>query len=130
MLFFGPLSSVFDLATFALMWFAFGAQTVAQQTLFQSGWFVEGLLTQTLVVHLIRTPRIPFLQSRASLALLATTATLVAVGLWLPMGPLAPALKLQPLPAAYFAWLPALLLGYMGLVQAMKGVWTRRYGWQ
>jgi Mg2+-importing ATPase len=130
MLCFGPLSSVFDLATFALMWFVFGANSVANQTLFQSGWFVEGLLTQTLVVHLIRTPRIPFLQSRAAPALLATTGALVLFTLWLPMGPLAPWLKLQPLPSAYFLWLPGLLLGYMALVQGMKGWWKRRYGWQ
>jgi Mg2+-importing ATPase len=129
MLFFGPLSSIFDLATFALMWWGLGAQTVAQQTLFQSGWFVEGLLTQTLVVHLIRTARIPFVQSRASPALMATGAAVVALGLWLPMGPLAPWLKLQPLPGLYFAVLPLLLLGYMALVQGMKGVWTRRFGW-
>ena len=129
MVFFGPLSSVFDLATFALMWWAFGAQTVAAQTLFQSGWFVEGLLTQTLVVHLIRTPRIPFLQSRASPALLVTSAAVAAFGLWLPMGPLAPWLKLQPLPGMYFVALPLLLLGYMGLVQLMKGWWRRRHGW-
>jgi Mg2+-importing ATPase len=130
MLCFGPLSSIFDLATFALMWFVFGANSVAHQTLFQSGWFVEGLLTQTLVVHLIRTPRIPFLQSRAAPALLATTGALVLFALWLPMGPLAPWLKLQPLPGAYFLWLPGLLLGYMALVQGVKGWWKRRYGWQ
>jgi Mg2+-importing ATPase len=130
MLCFGPLSSIFDLATFALMWFVFGANSVANQMLFQSGWFVEGLLTQTLVVHLIRTPRIPFLQSRAAPALLATTGALVLFTLWLPMGPLAPWLKLQPLPSAYFLWLPGLLLGYMALVQGMKGWWKQRHGWQ
>jgi P-type Mg2+ transporter len=130
MLFFGPLSSVFDLATFALMWWGFGAQSPAQQTLFQSGWFVEGLLTQTLIVHLIRTPLVPFVQSRASPALLATSAAVAAVGLWLPMGPLAPWLRLQPLPGAYFVALPLILLGYGVLVQAMKSVWLRRWTWQ
>jgi Mg2+-importing ATPase len=130
MLCFGPLSSVFDIATFALMWFAFGANSVGQQTLFQSGWFVEALLTQTLVVHLIRTAKIPFVQSRAAPALLATTGALAMLTVWLPMGPLAPWLKLQPLPGLYFAILPLLLLGYMGLVQGMKHYWTQRYGWQ
>jgi Mg2+-importing ATPase len=90
MLTFGPISSIFDLATFALMWWGYGAQSPAQQTLFQSGWFVESLLTQTLVVHLIRSPRLPFVGSRAAPALLATTGALAALALWLPQGPLAP----------------------------------------
>lgn len=62
MIFFGPISSVFDIATYCLMWFVFDANTVAQQTLFQSGWFIEGLLSQTLIVHMLRTRKIPFLQ--------------------------------------------------------------------
>ena len=130
MLYFGPISSVFDMVAFALMWFVFGAQTVAQQTLFQSGWFTVGLLTQTLIVHMIRTPRWPFFQSRAAAPLLVMTGLIMAVGVFLPMGPLAGAFKLQPLPPLYFALLPLLLLGYMGLTQAMKGYYRRRWGWQ
>ncbi|MFP5405786.1 MAG: magnesium-translocating P-type ATPase, partial [Gammaproteobacteria bacterium] len=130
MLFFGPISSVFDIVTFAMMWFVFHADTVERQTLFQSGWFVVGLLTQTLIVHMIRTRRIPFLQSRASLPLLATTAAIMAIGIFLPMGPLAGFLKMQALPPLYFVLLPFILIGYMLLVQAMKGFYTRRYGWQ
>ncbi|MGB6054643.1 MAG: magnesium-translocating P-type ATPase, partial [Burkholderiaceae bacterium] len=130
MVFFGPLSSLFDFATFALMWFVFGATTPAQQSLFQSGWFVVGLLTQTLIVHMIRTPKLPFLQSRAAAPLLAMTALIMVVGLWLPMGPLAGYFGLQPLPPLYFAFLPAILLGYMAVVQTMKRFYARRYGWQ
>ncbi|WP_042424281.1 magnesium-translocating P-type ATPase [Comamonas granuli] len=130
MLYFGPISSVFDLLTFALMWFVFGAQTPAQQTLFQSGWFTVGLLTQTLIVHMIRTPQWPFVQSRAAAPLLVMTGLIMAVGVFLPMGPLAGAFKLQPLPPLYFALLPLLLLGYLGLTQAMKGYYRRRWGWQ
>ncbi|MCA6215174.1 magnesium-translocating P-type ATPase [Ideonella sp. B7] len=130
MLTFGPISSIFDLATFALMWWGYGAQSPAQQTLFQSGWFVESLLTQTLVVHLIRSPRLPFIGSRAAPALLTTTGALALLGLWLPQGSLGPWLKLQPLPASYFAVLPLLLLGYMALVQWAKRGWVRRHGWQ
>ncbi|MCS7023153.1 MAG: cation transporting ATPase C-terminal domain-containing protein, partial [Gemmataceae bacterium] len=63
---FGPVSSIFDILTFAVMWYVFSADTVEEQTLFQSGWFVVGLLTQTLVVHMIRTPRLPFVESRPS----------------------------------------------------------------
>jgi len=130
MVFFGPISSVFDILTYALMWFVFGANTVAQQTLFQSGWFVEGLLTQTLIVHLIRTPKIPFIQSRAATPLLVMTAIIMAIGIFLPMGPLAHYFKLQALPPLYFVFLPMILLAYMGLTQAMKGFYVRRYGWQ
>jgi Mg2+-importing ATPase len=130
MVFFGPLSSVFDMLTFAMMWWVFGAQTPAQQTLFQSGWFVVSLLTQALIVHLIRSPKLPFIESRASLPLMAMTLAIVTVGLFLPMGPLAHYFKLQALPPLYFALLPLIVLGYMALTQAMKGFYRRRWGWQ
>lgn len=130
MLFFGPISSVFDITTFAMMWFVFGAKTPERQTLFQSGWFVVGLLTQTLIVHMIRTPKIPFLQSRAATPLLAMTAAIMAIGIFLPMGPLAHSFKLQALPPLYFVFLPLILLAYMGLTQVVKGIYYRRWGWQ
>lgn len=129
MLYFGPLSSIFDVATYCLMWFVFGANTAAKQTLFQSGWFVVGLLTQTLIVHMIRTPKIPFIQSRASAPLL-TSAIIMAIGIFLPMGPLAHYFKLQALPPSYFGFLVLILLGYMGLTQLMKSFYSRRFGWQ
>jgi P-type Mg2+ transporter len=130
MVFFGPISSVFDITTYAMMWFVFGANSPERQTLFQSGWFVVGLLTQTLIVHMIRTPKLPFIQSRASAPLLVMTGAIMAVGVFLPMGPFAHYFKLQALPPLYFALLPLILLGYMGLTQAMKAFYTRRYGWQ
>jgi Mg2+-importing ATPase len=130
MVFFGPISSIFDITTYAMMWFVFSANTPQKQTLFQSGWFIVGLLTQTLIVHMIRTPKIPFLQSRAATPLLAMTATIIFIGIFIPMGPLAPYFKLQALPPLYFMFLPLILLAYMGLTQAMKGFYFRRYGWQ
>jgi Mg2+-importing ATPase len=130
MLFFGPVSSVFDITTFALMWWVFKAQAPAQQALFQSGWFVVGLLTQTLIVHLIRTPRLPFVQSRAAAPLMAMTALIIAAGIWLPMGPLAAYFKLQALPLAFFPWLAGILAGYAVLTTLLKRVYIRRYGWQ
>ncbi|WP_217351243.1 magnesium-translocating P-type ATPase [Azoarcus sp. DN11] len=130
MMFFGPISSIFDITTFAMMWFVFGATTPEQQTLFQSGWFIVGLLTQTLIVHMIRTPKLPFIQSRAATPLLVMTGIIMAVGIFLPMGPLADSFKLQALPPLYFVFLPMILLGYMGLTQAMKGIYSRRWGWQ
>ena len=130
MVFFGPISSVFDLTTFAMMWFVFGAQSPAKQTLFQSGWFIVGLLTQTLIVHMIRTAKLPFIQSRASPPLMFMTGIIMAIGIFLPMGPLAHYFKLQALPPLYFVFLPFILLAYMGLTQTMKGIYRRRYGWQ
>jgi Mg2+-importing ATPase len=130
MLFFGPISSLFDLCTFALMWWVFGASTVGQQGLFQSGWFVVGLLTQTLIVHMIRTPGLPFIHSRAAAPLMASTALVMAAGLWLPMGPLAGYFKLQALPPAYFAWLACILAAYALLTTLMKRFYIRRFGWQ
>jgi Mg2+-importing ATPase len=130
MVFFGPISSVFDLATFALMWWVFSADTVAEQGLFQSGWFVVGLLTQTLVVHMIRTPKLPFIESRAALPLTVMTLAIMAVGVFLPMGPLAGYFKLQALPSAYFFWLAGILAGYCILTTAMKRLYIRRFGWQ
>lgn len=130
MVFFGPISSIFDITTYAMMWFVFSANTPEEQTLFQSGWFIVGLLTQTLIVHMIRTPKIPFIQSRAATPLLVMTAVIMAIGIFLPMGPLAHYFKLQALPQLYFVFLPMILLAYMGLTQAMKGLYFRRYGWQ
>lgn len=130
MVFFGPISSIFDITTYAMMWFVFSANTPDEQTLFQSGWFIVGLLTQTLIVHMIRTPKIPFIQSRAATPLLVMTAVIMTIGIFLPMGPLAHYFKLQALPPLYFVFLPMILLAYMGLTQAMKGLYFRRYGWQ
>jgi Mg2+-importing ATPase len=128
MLFIGPISSIFDYATFAVMWFAFGARSADAQSLFQSGWFIEGLLSQTLIVHIIRTGRVPFIESRAALPLLAMTATIMAIGIYIPFSALAPAIGLRPLPAAYFAWLAAILLAYAMVTQRVKAWFARRYG--
>ncbi|WP_353234909.1 magnesium-translocating P-type ATPase [Diaphorobacter ruginosibacter] len=130
MVFFGPVSSLFDVITFLLMWFVFHADTPERQTLFQSGWFVVGLLTQTLIVHMIRTPGVPFIQSRASWPLMLMTAAVMAVALFLPMGPLASYVGMQPLPAAYFPWLAVILLCYALMTTWLKRVYIRRYGWQ
>jgi Mg2+-importing ATPase len=130
MVFFGPISSIFDITTFALMWYVFGANTPEHQTLFQSGWFIEGLLSQTLIVHMIRTRKIPFFQSRASWALLSMTIIIMLVGILLPMSPLAHYFKLQALPLTYFPWLLLILMAYAVLTQTMKGWYARRYGWQ
>ncbi|MDE2586540.1 MAG: cation transporting ATPase C-terminal domain-containing protein, partial [Betaproteobacteria bacterium] len=130
MLFFGPVSSVFDITTYCVMWFVFGANAPEHQTLFQSGWFIEGLMTQTLVVHMIRTQKIPFVQSRPGTALLVATSLIMAIGIFIPMGPIAPYFKLQALPLSYFPILVAILISYMVMTQGMKRYYTRRFGWQ
>ncbi len=130
MIYFGPISSVFDIITFCVMWFIFSADTPQRQTLFQSGWFVEGLLTQTLIVHMIRTRKIPFIQSRASGPLIVMTVAVITTGIFLPMGPIAHYFKLQALPLGYFPVLAAILLGYVALTQLMKSYYIRRFGWQ
>ena len=128
MVFVGPISSIFDIATFALMWYVFGANAPARQSLFQSGWFIESLATQTLIVHMIRTAKVPFIQSRATWPVLATTGAIIAAGMLLPFEALGHKLGLQPLPGGYFLWLIAILLGYLTLTQAMKSWYIRRFG--
>jgi Mg2+-importing ATPase len=128
MLSIGPISSLFDLTTFALMWFVFGASTVGRQALFQSGWFVEGLLSQTLIIHMIRTAKVPFVQSRASAPLMLLTLVIMAAGIAIPYTPIGVAVRMVPLPAAYFPWLVATLAGYCLLTQIIKRWFLRKYG--
>ena len=127
MLFVGPISSIFDVATFLLMWYVFKASAPASASLFQSGWFVEGLLSQTLIVHMIRTAKVPFVQSRAAWPVLALTATIMVIGMVLPFSALGARLQLVPLPASYFGWLFVFLLSYGMLTQLIKGWYIRRF---
>ena len=96
--------------------------------LFQTGWFVESLLTQTLIIHVIRTNKIPFLQSRASWPLIVTSAVILAIGVWLTVSPLAPTLGFVALPPLYWLLLAGMLLAYMLLTQAVKSWFHWRYG--
>ncbi|MET8748486.1 magnesium-translocating P-type ATPase [Streptomyces sp. NPDC004667] len=123
----GPISSIFDIAMFVIMWNVFSANSEAAQSLFQSGWFIEGLLSQTLVVHMIRTRKIPFLQSRASWPVMVMTVLAVLTGLWLPFSPLAPSLGFVALPASYFPWLIVVLLAYCTLTQLVKTWYIRTF---
>jgi len=127
-LFIGPCSSLFDYTTYFIMLYVFGCWDPARASLFQTGWFVESLLTQTLIIHVIRTNRIPFLQSRASVALSATTVGIMLVGVWLPSSPLAPALGLTHLPHLYWPLLAVTLLAYVALTQVVK-TWLHHRGW-
>jgi P-type Mg2+ transporter len=139
MLYIGPISSIFDYATFALMWFFFKCsayidpvtsplqqKTIAQ--LFQTGWFVESLLTQTLIVHIIRTKRIPFWGSQASFHMTLTTLTIMVIGGWLPYSPFASALGLVPLPGIYWLWIGAFLMSYAVITCGVKTWFFKRFG--
>jgi len=128
MLFIGPISSIFDYATFFAMYFVFGAVTGAQASLFQTGWFVESLVSQTLIIHIIRTRRLAFIESRASAALTATSLIVCAAGIWLPFSPFAAALGLQRLPALYWPILAAMVVTYLALTHVMKIWFHRRFG--
>jgi len=120
----GPLSSIFDYVTFGVLAFAFGA--LAHPALFQTGWFVESLLSQTLIVHVIRTGKVPFVESRPSRALLATTIAVCAFGAWLPFSPFASWLGLERLPPHYWPALAAIIVGYLVLTQLVKTRAIRR----
>jgi Mg2+-importing ATPase len=128
MVFIGPISSIFDIVTFLVMWNVFGANTVEKQSLFQSGWFIVGLLTQTLIVHMIRTQRIPFIQSRAATPVILLTASIMAFGIYLPFSSLGAHLGMVPLPWSYFGWLAGILVSYCVLTQLVKAVYIRRFG--
>jgi len=128
MLVMGPVSSLFDYVTYATMYYVFSANVVGKAALFQTGWFVELLLSQTLIIHIIRTDRVPFVQSRASTALILTSLTICAVGVWLPFSPVAHALGFTPLPLQYFAYVTAILIGYLSLARLTKVWFQRRFG--
>ena len=145
----GPISSIFDYTTYAMMWFVFKCDQLAlvpppdlasrfpagaspdqsyAAALFHTGWFVESLMTQTLIIHIIRTNLIPFVQSRASWQLTMTTLLIMAFGAWLPYSPAATALGFVPLPPLYWLLLALTLLCYVGLTQVIK-TWLIRKSW-
>jgi Mg2+-importing ATPase len=125
-LFIGPISSIFDYATFFLMLYVFDCWN--NPALFHTGWFVESLFTQTLIIHVIRTNKIPFIQSRASWQLILTSVIIVAAGAWLTVSPLADALGFVSLPPMYWLYLAIMLLGYALLTQLVKSWFIRRFG--
>jgi Mg2+-importing ATPase len=126
MIFIGPMSSIFDYATYAMMLFVFNAW--ANPSLFQTGWFVESLLTQTLIIHIIRTAKVPFIESRASPALAATTVVICAIGIVLPLTWAGKALGFTPLPWLYWPLVAAMLLTYAILTHLVKVWFVRRWG--
>ena len=127
MVFIGPISSVFDITTFFLMWYFFKANSMSHQNLFQSGWFIEGLLSQTLIVHMIRTRKIPFVNSTASLPVLVLTGVIMLIGIAIPFTPLGHSISLVPLPPVYFIFLIVTLAGYYFLTQVVKNWYIKKF---
>jgi P-type Mg2+ transporter len=150
-IFIGPCSSVFDYTTYAIMWFVFKCHDLGLKpppelaarfvhaslrdpdstyaaALFQTAWFVESLLTQTLIIHVIRTNKVPFLQSLASWPLIMTSTAIMLVGVWLPSSPIGQWLGFVPLPGAFWPILIATLLLYVVLTQVVKE-WLIRLKW-
>ena len=151
MLWIGPISSIFDFTTYIFLYFVFcplfvshgvlyndlashyaGAQLAQMQAqyiaLFQAGWFVESMWSQTLVIHMIRTPKLPFVQSRASAPVTLLTMTGIGVLTAIPFTPLGKVLGLAALPAAYFAYLIPCIFLYMLLATSLKKAYVRHYG--
>jgi Mg2+-importing ATPase len=134
-LFIGPCSSIFDYTTFLMMLYVFKCWNTStpeaaahSASLFQTGWFVESLVTQTLIIHIIRTNRIPFLQSRSSWPLLVMSSMVMAVGIAIPFSPLGDYLGFTPLPPLYWPLLAISIVGYVALTQSVK-VWLLRKQW-
>ncbi len=127
MLYIGPVSSIFDYAMFAVMFFVFKANSPQHQQLFQSGWFIEGLLSQTLIVHMIRTRKIPFIQSWATTPVVALTSLIIVIGILIPFSPFAVSLKMEPLPFTYFLWLIGILTAYCALTQYIKVLYIKKF---
>ncbi len=136
MLFVGPISSIFDYATYFLMLYFFGciafkdggANAPYLEKLFHTGWFVESLLTQTFIVYIIRTKKIPFLQSMPSLPMIVTTAAVIAVGIYLPYSHFSDKLGMVPLPGVYWLWITGFMAVYAAMTHGVKVWFYRRYG--
>ena len=128
MAYMGPLSSVFDILCFVVMWWVIGANTMELSPLFQSGWFVFGTVSQVLVIHIIRTGKIPFLQSRSSVPLLISTAMVAIVSIAIGFSRFAIGIDMTPLPLSFAPWLALILAGYFLACQWIKRFYIRRYG--
>ncbi|MDD2233623.1 MAG: magnesium-translocating P-type ATPase [Desulfitobacteriaceae bacterium] len=127
MAYMGPLSSVFDILCFAVLWWAICANHTELAPLFQSGWFVFGTVSQVLVIHIIRTGRVPFLQSKPSIPLIVSSLIVVVVAIAVGFTKLAIGIDMMPLPVAFAPWLVLILAGYFLFAQLIKTLYIRRY---
>lgn len=130
MIIIGPISSIFDYITFAVMWFIFNASTIQTQALFHTGWFIESLCTQTLVIHVIRTGKIPFIESMPSKFLVLTSILIIITGLAIPLSSLAKPFGFVQLPPTYYLFLIGIIAAYLFMVQVVKTWFIKKYGYE
>lgn len=127
MVYIGPISSIFDIVTFWVMWYIFKANTVEMSALFQSGWFMVGIVSQTLIIHMIRTRKIPFIESRASTPLIVMTIVIIAIGMIVPFTSFGAYIGLVPLPRNYFPWFIGIMVSYSILTQIAKNLYIKKF---
>ncbi|MBM7707952.1 magnesium-translocating P-type ATPase [Enterococcus lemanii] len=127
-IFIGPVSSIFDIITFIVMWNVFSANTIAEQALFQTGWFMVGLVTQTLVVPMVRTRKIPFIQSRPSMPVVLASLAVVLVGFTIVSTPLANFFEFTSLPTSYWFWFVGIVIAYLLALEGAKRIYIRVTG--
>ncbi len=124
---FAPISTFFDLVTFGVLWYIIGANTIQNQALFQSGWFILGLLSQTIIVHIIRTGKIPFIQSRPSVTLFLSTVSITIIGMIIPFTKFGTYMGLVPLPKIYLLWLAIIMAAYIAVTEVVKRIYIKVY---
>ncbi|MDD2839909.1 MAG: magnesium-translocating P-type ATPase [Rickettsiales bacterium] len=131
MIWLGPVSSIFDISMFFVLYFVFGCKdpyNVEQVAMFQTGWFVLSIITQTLIIHFVRTEKVPFIESIASKPVILMTAVLILIGLTMPFTSLGHYMKMVSLPASYYIWLAGLMFGYIVIISFVKRIYKKRYG--
>ncbi|MFC0234642.1 magnesium-translocating P-type ATPase [Vagococcus entomophilus] len=121
----GPVSSIFDVITFLVLWFVFHANTLASSSLFQTGWFLVGLISQTLIVHIVRTRKLPFIQSRASLPVVLSTLGAICTGILIVATPLRNLFEFQSVPKNYWFWLVGIVATYVVVLEGVKHLYIR-----
>ena len=124
---FGSISTVLDLLCFAVLWFGFKFNTIEKAALFQTGWFAFGIISQTLIIHMIRTHKIPFFESKSSKQLLISTFTITLITLLITFTNVAVIFDLRRLPIAYLVWILDLLVIYIAVIQTYKKFYIKRY---
>lgn len=127
MIYIGPISSIFDVLTFLLMFYVFKANTIETQALFHTGWFIESILSQTLIIHLIRTRKIPFIESNANIKVILLTSIVMIFAIIVPYTRLNISLGFVPITPSYFMWVALMLFGYFLLILAMKKYYIKKF---
>ena len=125
---FGMISTVFDLLCFAILWFVLKFNSPDKAVLFQTGWFAFGILSQTLIIHMIRTAKTPFIKSKSSKQLLISTAVILIITLSIVFTNIATVFDLTILPLSYLGWIALLLIGYIATIQIYKRIYIKENG--